>query len=365
MALNPNPTSNNTYGGLYIKEVTLPSGNVYEIVDYGAREVLSTLSGYTTFLGVTTTELEDGTTSAVITVNNESVTASAGSIAIYSTGSTTAGRMAKEFIYDGSKWQFFGDISAANLGTLAYKNSVSVTYTKFSSVSSTCSTVSASGSFTPSGTVNTGTGTVTSSGSYTAKGGVSVGTSTTSVKITSSTSAPAEEVQTNYWHYTPQGSVAVSASSTGSSTTMAYVSITGRDVISTITTAAPTSNISGIITYAEVTDNNLKLNQIKPSTANSISASTSASVIKGLGSITASATFSGTGIWAPPFSITYPTGAATFTGTASTVSVTGTFITSATFSGTAGTVNVQSSDKFVTGVSATTASAAATVGYSP
>ena len=86
-----------------IKQITLPSGTTYDIVDQGARELIAGLSGSTQFLGVTTTELEDGvTTNPTITVNGESVTASAGGIATYES---------KEFIYNGTVWQEFGDLS--------------------------------------------------------------------------------------------------------------------------------------------------------------------------------------------------------------------------------------------------------------
>lgn len=38
-----------------ISKIKLPSGNVYDIVDAGARELIEALSGSTAFLGVTTT----------------------------------------------------------------------------------------------------------------------------------------------------------------------------------------------------------------------------------------------------------------------------------------------------------------------
>lgn len=113
-----------------ISKITMPSGTTYDIKDATARELIEELEGYSSFLGVTTTELTDGATTNPITVNGQSVTAKAGSIATYGS---------KEFIFNGNAWQEFGDLSG--LGSLAFKNS-------------------ATGSITPSGTVSAPTITV-------------------------------------------------------------------------------------------------------------------------------------------------------------------------------------------------------------
>ena len=97
-----------------IEKLKLPSGNVYDLVDAGARELISALSGSTAYLGVTTTALTDGATTNPITVGGNSVTATTGNIVIYGNA---------EFIWSGSKWDAFGDLST--LGALAYKDSVS------------------------------------------------------------------------------------------------------------------------------------------------------------------------------------------------------------------------------------------------
>ena len=61
-----------------IKKITLPSGTTYDIVDQGARDLIDEMSGYTDFLGVTTTALTDGATTnpiiAVITINLGTIT---------------------------------------------------------------------------------------------------------------------------------------------------------------------------------------------------------------------------------------------------------------------------------------------------
>lgn len=100
-----------------IKKITLPSGNTYDIVDAGARELISALSGSTAFLGLTTTALTDGATTNPITVNGSSVTATNGNIVVYESA---------EFIWDGAKWVEFGDLSS--LGDLAYKDTASVSF---------------------------------------------------------------------------------------------------------------------------------------------------------------------------------------------------------------------------------------------
>lgn len=147
-----------------IKTITLPSGNTYNIVDQGARDLIAGLSGSTMYLGVTTTELVDNvTTSPNIIVGGKTVSASAGGIATYGS---------KEFIYNGTVWQEFGDLSA--LGDLAYKDSASGKFTPNGSVSQptfTGDSMTSTGNFKPSGTVtiSKGTGTV----NYTPEGTVS------------------------------------------------------------------------------------------------------------------------------------------------------------------------------------------------
>lgn len=97
----------------YISKVKLPGDTtVYTIKDSWAREQIETLSGYTEYLGVTTTALTDGATTNPITIGEKSITAKKGDIANYGS---------KEFIWNGTTWQEFGDMSG--LGALAYKDS--------------------------------------------------------------------------------------------------------------------------------------------------------------------------------------------------------------------------------------------------
>lgn len=100
-----------------ISELKLPSGTVYQIKDTQARSAKE-------WLGITTTALTDGATTNPITIDGQSVTAVSGNITSYDE---------TEFIFNGTKWQEFGDLS--DLGTLAYKDSASGGYTPQGSVS--------------------------------------------------------------------------------------------------------------------------------------------------------------------------------------------------------------------------------------
>lgn len=102
-----------------ISQITLPSGTTYDIKDAQARSAKG-------WIGITTTQLSDGDTTNPITINNVSVTAVAGDMVGVS-GSDA------EFIFNGTAWQEFGDLS--DLGTLAYKNTASGAFTPDGSVS--------------------------------------------------------------------------------------------------------------------------------------------------------------------------------------------------------------------------------------
>ena len=101
-------------------------GSTYDIKDATARDAIASLQGGMKYLGVTTTALTDGATTNPITINSQSVTATTGNVVIYDN---------KEFVFDGTKWDEFGDLST--LGSLAYKNSASGTFTPSGSVTVT------------------------------------------------------------------------------------------------------------------------------------------------------------------------------------------------------------------------------------
>lgn len=367
MAITP---ANDT---LYIKQITLPSNNTYEIVDLAARQAVdamsttvgsissnlnsvssrvnslsgtvnsisgnvnsvssqvNSLSGtvnsisgtvnsvssnlgqlttrvdgmskYTSFIGVSSTTLTDGSTAASIKVDSTTINATTGAIAIYK----PANQAAQEYIWDGSKWQFFGDIGAQDLGTLAYKNSVVVKYDKITAINTGATTVTSEGQFTPAGSITL------------------TGSATQYVKISSTTVAPANTA--NYWVYKPAGTVAISASASGGTTTNVISSVTGIQALTGLTTTPPANNAS--LLYASVSGHVLSLNQLISTSANTLGGTTSALVVKTVGSITGSGSFDGTTIYSASVAVTVPD-TYKFTGTSGNVSVTASIITSVT-----------------------------------
>ena len=170
-----------------ISKITV-GGVTYNIKDVKARESIAALSSYTSYLGVTTTDLVDGvTTSPAVVINEKTVTAQKGNI-------VTKGK--KEFIYNGTAWQEFGDLSA--LGALAFKGSASGSYTPVGKVESTFTgtptTISVSG--TATGTISKPTFTGT------AKDFSITGTPTGSVDIKTKEPTTGETA-----NYTPAGTV--------------------------------------------------------------------------------------------------------------------------------------------------------------
>lgn len=192
-----------------ISKITLPNGTTYDIKDAQAREDIAAIeqaiAGGVTFMGETTTALTDGATTNPITINGNSVTAIKGYLVVSSS---------KEFVFDGTKWIELGDLDA--LGALAWKDSVSATYTPAGTVSKPTFTGTeanvtitaadnASGNYQPKGTVSqptfTGSAT-TSTGNFTPAGNVSVTTNATTNK-TATVSAASSGTAT----YTPGGTV--------------------------------------------------------------------------------------------------------------------------------------------------------------
>ena len=189
-----------------ISQITLPSGTTYDIKDAEARAAIAELENYTDFLGVTTTELTDGATTNPIKINGADVTAKKGNITTYGSA---------EFIFNGTAWQEFGDLSA--LGALAYKDSASGSFTPSGTVSQPTFTGSSSavtitaqdnsnGNYAPAGTISQPTftgGSVSSSGSFTPEGTVNV-----SVNTTENKTATVSKADSGTATYTPEGTVA-------------------------------------------------------------------------------------------------------------------------------------------------------------
>ena len=139
-----------------ISKITLPSGTTYDIKDTVARQ---TASGAIQIKGTTTTPLTDEATTNPIIINDESYTAVGNDAVFYES---------KEFVFDGTYWHEFGDMTG--LGALAMKDSASGSYTPAGTVSQptfTGSSTTSTGKFTPTGSVSAPTISVDSAGSTT------------------------------------------------------------------------------------------------------------------------------------------------------------------------------------------------------
>lgn len=191
-----------------IKKIKLPTGTEYSLVDQGARDLIDEMSGYTDFLGVTTTALTDGATTNPITINGASVTAKKGNIVTYGSA---------EFIFNGTAWQLFGDLSG--LGDLAFKDTAS-------------GTVAVPKTYTTTVTPSTTSKYVASS----ATGGGSASKSTVTVSKASSGTAT----------YTPEGTVS-KPTFTGTEGT---VSVSGALPNTVILTPSSTGTMGADITPA-------------------------------------------------------------------------------------------------------------------
>lgn len=296
-----------------ISRITLPSGTTYDLKDATAR---AAIAGGTSFLGVTTTELTDGSEATTIVVGGNNVTAVNGGMAIYGT---------KEFVYSTSdnKWHEFGDTT--DLGALAYKDSVSVNVKPEGSVSQptfTGSAMTSTGTFTPSGTVSQPTFT----GS---EGNVSV----------SGTPAGSIGVGTGSANYTPAGTVAAPTITVTPSSSTGYVasSATGGGTVTAGTAASATmpvleTSVANETLTLSWTDGSFTANT---PTAVTLPSFTSKNIVTGISSATASQpSFTGTGVnlkftgttmsssgkFTPEGSVSQPT----FTGGEGSVSVSGT-----------------------------------------
>lgn len=161
----------------YAKVSKLNIGGVdYYIKDAAARAEIEKLSSATKFLGVTTTEISDGSTTNPITIGGDTVTAETGNIVLYGT---------KEFIWANAAWQEFGDASINNLGELAYNDEASGNYTPAGSISVSGSFIGSEATIEVTGKTTGSISIVASSasGNYTPAGDVSVELNTTPIDV--------------------------------------------------------------------------------------------------------------------------------------------------------------------------------------
>lgn len=237
-----------------ISKITLPTGTTYDIKDQGARDLIAEMSGYTDFLGVTTTALTDGATTNPITINNKSVTAKKGNIATYGSA---------EFIFNGTAWQAFGDLSG--LGSLAYKNSASGTV----AVPKTYTTT-----VTPVAKTVSVTGTTTGEIAETTEMVKVVGERATGAADTTYTpeGTNASSSVSGSCTVTAKGSVAaptISVKTAGSTTTVKNP--TAKTVVTDMSVAAPSgTTATGELVYCSVSGETLSLSKFIETTGDSI-----------------------------------------------------------------------------------------------
>jgi len=97
----------------YLSKIVQGSDTLY-VKDLEAWDRISNLESYTDYLGVTTTEIVDGSSVNPVQIGAETKTAVLGNIVNYGS---------KEFIFNGQVWQEFGDMSG--IGALGYKDNAS------------------------------------------------------------------------------------------------------------------------------------------------------------------------------------------------------------------------------------------------
>lgn len=193
-----------------ISQIKVTSGNIYNIKDAQARSDIaalqSTVAGTIQLKGATTTALADEGTTNPITIDGASYTAVANDAVFYNH---------KEFVFDGTKWHEFGDMTG--LGALATKDSASGTYTPEGTINAQTftgkeaavtitATDNASGNYQPKGTVSKPTFTgdaTTSTGKFTPAGSVAV-----SIKSSTNKTATVSKAASGTATYTPEGTVA-------------------------------------------------------------------------------------------------------------------------------------------------------------
>ena len=202
-----------------ISKIKLPSGTTYDIKDVTAR---SMASGGIQLKGTTTTALTDECTTNPITINGSSYTAVSNDAVFYGK---------QEFVFDGTMWHEFGDMSG--LGALALKDSVSATYTPAGSVSAptftgTQATITVSGTIASSVSLSAETSSATGRANVTPAGSV-----TTTYNSTSTGESG---------HFTTGGTVGTPTITVTPSTTSKYVasSSTGGGSVTAGTAASCT-----------------------------------------------------------------------------------------------------------------------------
>lgn len=363
----------------YLDQIELPSGNTYDLVDSGARDLIAAINNweYVVCTSAANTPKDVTWDDGGTTITGTLVAASTTMYKIYLVPSING----TSDIYDeyvtvnpsGSTytWEMFGNTklpdmtqyvknksghSGGTAGELGYKDTASgsttVAVPKTYTTTFTGKEKSVSVSGTPDGSVSssfTGSDTyfktasevatgasftgssMTSSGKFTPSGSVSLTNSNQSTTVT-----PAESGTSTY---TPSGSVAaptISVVSAGATTSINNP--TKKTVVTDMSVANPSSTTAtGELVYCSVSGTKLSLKKFVETTGDSIS-TTATTVKTGDASYSASApAFTGTGVRLVTGNISVPS-SASFSGTEGNVSVSGT--TTGSVNVTKGTVEV-------------------------
>ena len=324
-----------------LSKITLPSGTTYDIKDAVARQALT---GAIVLKGVTSTALTDEATTNPITIDGESYTAKNNDAVFYGKA---------EFVFDGTKWHEFGDMSG--LGSLALKNSASGTYTPAGTVSQPTfsgSELTSTGKLTPEGSVaiSTGSGTAnyTPAGSVSkpnftgTEGSVSVtGTAAGSVAISTGSGAA---------NYTPSGSVSKPNVVVTPTTDNVY-SITDVGTLPALIMSVANENLTIGFSAGTLPTKGSAQSVMTAASAELEAAPTFSGTGVDLEAAFTGGTVTSTGTFTPEGSVSQPSFSGTgveltaaFTGTEGNVSVKGTpagTVSQPTFSGTQATITVE------------------------
>ena len=220
----------------YISTIVTPDSQTHFIKDAEARDAISSLetsiTGAMHYIGVTTTPLEDESTTNPIIIGGQSVTAVSGDVVIYGD---------REFAFSStdSMWHEFG--STGSLKAMAFADTASGTYTPSGTVSSsfTGDTASVSITATPTGTVSQPTITITPTTSSFATS-VQSATATTTAN---SLSVSNETLIISAATVTPTVTLNTSSAMTGATATSTQPTFTGNEISTSASVA-----VSGTVT---------------------------------------------------------------------------------------------------------------------
>lgn len=221
---------------------------LYDIKDQKARDDIAALGHPLKFVGVTTTQLTDGSTTNPITVDGASYTATKGDVVIVN-GTD------QEFFWTGSAWESIGDASSFVVkGTYTTNQAnANITATVGTDASESLSghpfegmgeTYTPTGTFTPKGTISAPTFTGTA-GTVTVTGPVSA----QDIAIAETTNTAVAQID---FGFTPGGNINIGATTTESSHTFVgeagTVSVTGS--------GTPFGTVDASVMYGSVSGHN-------------------------------------------------------------------------------------------------------------